>query len=163
MATSAYTRGEGRLSTRAAEEVAEKANWSEDLLCTAQRSDGERCKGPAMRGQRVCFTHGGGTPGGRAAGARRLATLIDPALDAIYRILTSPKSKDADVLRAAENVFDRAGLPRRNEVGLDDMRATLLERLSAMEVHEVVPGEVEAPARVSLEKGVVAVQGDPTL
>lgn len=129
----AYYREGTPLTSRTVEEVAEAQGWSLDHICRGSRSDGERCRAPAMRGQSVCISHGGGAPSSRAAAQRRLATLVDPALDALYRILTSTKAKDADVLRAAENVFDRAGMPRRNELGVEAVRETLLERLEAME------------------------------
>jgi hypothetical protein len=44
------------------------------MQCSAfSKSTGERCKGPAMRGSRVCRLHGGASPQARAAAARRLA------------------------------------------------------------------------------------------
>ena len=40
--------------------------------CKAHRSNGEPCNAYAMKGQRVCSAHGGRSPRGKAAAARRL-------------------------------------------------------------------------------------------
>lgn len=43
-------------------------------ICKATSSKtGEPCKAWAMRGQMVCYRHGGASPNGRAAGQRRIA------------------------------------------------------------------------------------------
>ena len=44
-------------------------------ICQAHRTDGQPCKAQAMRGQKVCVTHGGAAPQARAAAKRRLAEL----------------------------------------------------------------------------------------
>jgi hypothetical protein len=104
------------------------------LLCTAKRRGTDQlCNGLAMRGQRVCRVHGGSAPRAKAKAKLRLAELIDPAIATLAREMTNiatgtPNSR----LRAAENVLDRGGLPRRAEVGTEDSRALLLTRLIAM-------------------------------
>lgn len=79
--------------------------------CIAHRRDGERCTQPAMRGQRVCKMHGGLAPAALAAARRRMAALIDPAIDNIADVLNSSAASDGDRLKAAFGALDRAGVP----------------------------------------------------
>lgn len=100
-------------------------------LCTATTRGGARCTGPAMRGQRVCRMHGGASGQARASAQARLAQMVEPALGTILRVLASPTASDHAKLRAAENVLDRGGFPRRAEVSTDagEARAELIERI----------------------------------
>lgn len=46
---------------------------SKGRYCSAHRSDGAPCKKPPMRGQSVCYKHGGASPQARSAAGRRIA------------------------------------------------------------------------------------------
>lgn len=112
-------------------------NEDDDFLPTGARrckahvrSTGERCKSPAIRGAVVCFKHGGATPQVRRNARLRLAELVDPAIARLARILV--QGRDTDAIRAIENVLDRTGYPRRNEVDVDTARQLLVQRLASM-------------------------------
>jgi hypothetical protein len=78
------------------------------------KNTGNRCGGSAMQGQAVCMKHGGKNPNSVRAAQIRLATLVDPAIGRLARILVN--GTDRDALRAIENVLDRTGFPRKTEV-----------------------------------------------
>ena len=86
----------------------------------------------------TCHVHGGSTPNARKAARLRLAELVGPALAAVAQTLVDPDVKPSDRLRAAENVLDRAGYPRRTDVGqaAEDARETLYERLIQMQASD---------------------------
>jgi hypothetical protein len=78
------------------------------------KNTGNRCNRSALQGQAVCQKHGGKNPGSQRAAQIRLATLVDPAIGRLARILVN--GTDRDALRAIENVLDRTGFPRKTEV-----------------------------------------------
>jgi hypothetical protein len=78
--------------------------------CTAFAvTTGKRCGQPAIRGGRVCILHGGASPIAKAEAQRRLATLVDPALEVIFECLTSKKIQASTRLSAAKDILDRTG------------------------------------------------------
>lgn len=99
--------------------------------CSAKSSRSQqRCRKRAISGGRVCRTHGGGAPQVKRKAALRLIELIDPAIATIARVMTDQNAKPSDRLRAAENVLDRAGVPRSTEVtNTDTAQELLVERL----------------------------------
>lgn len=103
-----------------------------------------------MPGATVCRYHGGAAPQVQKKAALRLLELVDPAIATLARTMADPAAPHAARIRAAENVLDRAGVPRRVEATEADIaKAVLLERLLAMRdqtppapEHDTVPGEV---------------------
>jgi hypothetical protein len=89
--------------------------------CTAtSKQTGERCKRAPIVGGFVCEIHGGKIPGVRKAARERLLAMVDPALDALLRVLKthgppcehcgrSDGDRDPVVVRAAQLVLDRTG------------------------------------------------------
>lgn len=101
--------------------------------CTAHNRFGERCKNAPIRGSNVCRTHGGASPQVKRKAALRLATLVEPAVATLARIMTDTSAKNSDRLRAAENILDRGGVPRRTDAGDPAAaRALLIDRLTAL-------------------------------
>lgn len=103
------------------------------LRCTAHTSSGPRCCAPAISGATVCRVHGGSAEQVRRAAQARLADLVPAALAVLARVLDDPDAAYRDKLRAAENVLDRCGYPRRQlpevEVDMETARALLVQRL----------------------------------
>ncbi|KKN01833.1 hypothetical protein LCGC14_1123690 [marine sediment metagenome] len=76
--------------------------------CTAKISSGKRrCRKPAILGGTVCETHGGSAPQVKAAAARRLVELVQPAIAALDKALGSDDINA--LIRAAQVVLDRTG------------------------------------------------------
>lgn len=111
------------------------ANTSEiTRQCRARsKATGEQCKNSAIPGATVCRYHGGGAPQVQRRAAMRLASLVEPALVTVARIMLDPTARDADRLRAAENVLDRSGVSRKAEVITNDTARDILRaRLEAL-------------------------------
>lgn len=78
--------------------------------CTAfSKTTGKRCGQAAIRGGSVCIVHGGASPAAKAEAQRRLATLVDPALEVMFEQLTNGKTPPATRFSVAEDILDRAG------------------------------------------------------
>src|SRR5262245_8186948 len=85
--------------------------------CTATARDGVRCGRAPIVGGFVCVMHGGASPQARQSARKRLQALVDPAIDALLRVLDSgdpcPHCGRADdmnvVAKAAQIVLDRCG------------------------------------------------------
>jgi hypothetical protein len=86
--------------------------------CSATNRSGDRCGLPPIVGGFVCSLHGGKAPHVKAAARERLLAMVDPAIDALLRIITSPRgacdtcgrSEDmSTVTRACIAVLDRTG------------------------------------------------------
>jgi hypothetical protein len=87
--------------------------------CTATNRDGTRCGRASALGQFVCDKHGAKAPLSIRTGKERLALLVEPALDALFRALKSAppcalcgrsdSDRDPTVVAAARVVLDRAG------------------------------------------------------
>lgn len=117
--------------------------------CKATTRSGNRCGNYAIVGGTVCRMHGGAAPQVRMAARARLAALVDPAIDALTRVLVEPEQVTRDEfgrphligpsfserVRAAEAILDRAGYPKRTEVDLGDAHERILERLRALRDH----------------------------
>lgn len=115
--------------------------------CIARSNQtGNRCGNAALQGQRVCRRHGGGTQASLRKARLRMAELVDPAIAVLARIMSDPNARPGDRIRAAENVLDRAGIVRRNELEPDMAREILAERLVQMLAEQaaadVIEGEV---------------------
>src|ERR1043166_2631936 len=87
--------------------------------CTATNRAGERCGRAPIAGGFVCTMHGGNLPWVREAAKQRLMSMIEPALDVVYRALRhappcehcgrSDAERAPVALAAAKTVLDRAG------------------------------------------------------
>ena len=123
---------------------------------TSTRS-GEQCGKAAMKGTSVCRTHGGAAPRTRRLAALRMAALVDPAIATLAREMTNQNGTPMSRLRAAENILDRAGYPRKVEADADTSRALLLQRIS--EVAEDARAEAEAEEQTPPPPAVV-IEGE---
>lgn len=114
--------------------------------CTAHsRTSGERCKQHPVPGTTVCVYHGGKAPQVRRKAALRLLQLVDPAITTLAREMVQG-DKSGDRIRAAENVLDRTGYPRKSEVDIETAKMQLLFRLQqAREEDAQDPGTDEQP------------------
>jgi hypothetical protein len=81
-----------------------------------------------MRGQKVCRVHGGSSPQAKAAAKTRLIAAQDPAISKLLKIMATAE-KDADALRAIENILDRSGLPRGAALTVSDARDYLVDAI----------------------------------
>lgn len=78
--------------------------------CTAfAKSTGKRCGSPALRGMKVCIIHGGGSPAAKAEAQRRLATLVDPALEVMFELLCDKKTPASVRYSIIKDILDRTG------------------------------------------------------
>ena len=108
--------------------------------CRATNRRGEPCGRYAIVGGMVCTTHGGRAPQVRDKARLRLISMIDPALNVLADVMANPKAADADKLRAANSVLDRAGYGRIATLDIDAARDVLTERiLTIMENPETRP------------------------
>lgn len=98
--------------------------------CTAYaRSTGQRCGNRPIPGGTVCRFHGGGAPSVRRKAALRLASLVEPAIGTLARVMVQGQSEAVRV-RAANSILDRAGITR-GQPSLEESRALLLQQLLA--------------------------------
>lgn len=97
--------------------------------CTATNRQGNRCEQPPVHGATVCRFHGGNAPQVRRKAALRLMELVDPAITTLAREMVNQHASAGERIRAAENVLDRAGYPRKVEVDAETAKAQLLFRL----------------------------------
>lgn len=126
---------------------------------------GHRCERARHPGATVCASHGASAPQVKARARLRLLELVDPATAVLAQILTDPKAKPADRLRAVENIYDRAGIPRRTEVDHGAAQQFLISRIQEVlarrttdqttpelpAAQDTVPGELAAPPDERLE------------
>lgn len=123
-----------RMDTMLQPTLTAPANLAGKPRCQARsKRSGEQCGRAASPGQRVCVSHGAGSPQAKLAARERLAALVDPALEALREVLDDPDAKPADKLRAAESVLDRTGHSRTSKVestmNLSDAREILKQKL----------------------------------
>lgn len=79
-----------------------------------------------------CHLHGGASPGGRKQARLRLAELAQPAIATLARALADPEVPWPTRVRAAQDVLDRAGHPRRVDVDPEAAREMVVARLEAL-------------------------------
>jgi hypothetical protein len=87
------------------------------MICSANRSNGAKCKAPAITGARVCRVHGGSAPQVIAAARRRLLLLVDPALGVLAqavrvrsKVVAKHWEPSASEIAAAREILTRAGI-----------------------------------------------------
>jgi len=85
--------------------------------CIAHTKSGPRCRQPAIPGGTVCRFHGGAAPQVRSKAAIRLASLVDPAVAKLAKILHSKKA-DALAFRAVQDILDRTNMKGENLIRL---------------------------------------------
>lgn len=104
--------------------------------CTARaRSTGERCGNRPIPGGTVCRFHGGGAPSVKRKAALRLASLVEPAIGTLARVMIKGETHTVQ-MRAANSILDRAGITR-GQPSLEDSRALLVEKLLQLRVRGV--------------------------
>lgn len=85
--------------------------------CTANRTNGQPCKGQAISGATVCRVHGGSAPQVIEAARRRLLAMVPGALGVLQRSARVRRGKEVknwepskEEIAAAREILDRAGL-----------------------------------------------------
>lgn len=105
--------------------------------CKAHKVDGTRCKKPAMRGQFICVSHGGGAPQNRKAARERLAELIDPIIARLVERVKEPGLSTGDLIRIGHLILDRTGVGPTANLKVDsrivkyDLSELSVEQLAA--------------------------------
>lgn len=100
----------------------------------------------AIPGGTVCASHGGKAPQVRRKASLRLIELIDPAIATVARVMVDDTARQADRLRAAENVLDRAGVSRKSEIVTPaDARTVLVQRLTELRAERETTVEIDFP------------------
>lgn len=118
------------------------------MICKAKRTNGQPCKAQAIKGGRVCRTHGGAAPQVREAARERLLALVDPALGVLARAVRKRKSAQwepsATELRAVSEILTRAGIGEESgaPTAPDDGRVTWEE---FVRVYRRKPGANDPP------------------
>ena len=106
--------------------------------CQAHTTKGAPCRNPAIRGLKVCRSHGGNTRNAREAARRNILELVDPAVLRLAEALNIEAATANDwavVMRAVKEVLDRAGVaePKKLEIThiTEDVLQEEYERLLA--------------------------------
>lgn len=81
--------------------------------CSAHKKDGTQCKNRPIRGGTTCMKHGGAAKQVRTKANERLLEMVMPALTKLRKIILSPKTSDADAIRAVREVLNRTGFTER--------------------------------------------------
>lgn len=130
-------------------------------MCGARTREGGSCRAPAMDGQARCRLHGGASPQAKRKARLKLIELVDPAIATIARVMVNG-AKDADKLRAAEAILDRAGHPRSSRiegrVSLEESRDVLLQQLLAVRAGQ--RSELAAPAPLEVVEAEIVDDDD---
>lgn len=108
----------------------DRANGIEEPWPFCQRRAGTNTPHPGV-GQ--CSRHGGNSPDSIRAIQTKYALLQGPVVSFFWQVMNDPNAKTVDRIRAAENLADRGGSPRRTEVDVESARATLFERLKSLQ------------------------------
>ena len=116
-------------------------SWSEDRrtrYCTAHRSDGEPCRGQAIRGGSVCVVHGARAPQVKAKAEDRIRALVDPSLNRIARTIADDQNP-ALALAAARDILDRAGYKATEKIQSDGRTVIEIEYVDRPNALELKP------------------------
>lgn len=106
---------------------------------------GQRCRKPALRGARVCLSHGGSLPSVRKAAELRVLAAQDLAIQGIVHIAFEKVNvSDADRLRALTALLDRGGM--------DGKQTVVLELKPWQEMMEKL--QAKAKAKASKQKAI---------
>lgn len=157
--------GEGRQASLSEEDGKWKQpRWNQSLekplppsRCVATTEKGTQCANTSMQGSVRCGAHS--TPVDfKAAQARveqaklRMIGLVEPAVDVLEELM-KPGVADAVRLKAVENVFDRAGLNKGQDLNIqveqtNQGAAMVSERLAAIRERK----EKDEAARIKKEQ-----------
>lgn len=97
-------------------------------LCSAtSKRTGRQCGSTPPPGSPVCQWHGGAAPQVKKAAADRLAEMVDPALDALRKMVDEADS-DAVRLSAVKDILDRAGYKPRDKVDVNVQTVKTIDR-----------------------------------
>ena len=91
------------------------------MNCTANKTNGQPCKAPAIKGGTVCRVHGGSAPQVKAKAMQRLLAAVDPIMAELVELALKGETP-AVKLAAIRDALDRAGVgeAKRVEVLLTD-------------------------------------------
>jgi hypothetical protein len=95
-------------------------------LCGRTRRNGTPCRKYAIQGGTVCRLHGGSALQVIAAAKLRLALSADAVTARLVKIALSKRTKDADVIAAAKDPLDRAGVRAERAPDANAGRGTVL-------------------------------------
>ena len=110
--------------------------------CTAHsRRTGKRCRRSAIKGSNVCANHGGSAPQVKARANLRLLELVEPAITVLEHEMHNSDASPGERIRAAENVLDRAGYPRRVTADTSTARDILVMRLLELQARRAAAAE----------------------
>jgi hypothetical protein len=112
-------------------------------ICHAHRTNGDPCRAPAIRGGTVCQAHGGSTPRAKMGAQARLQAFVDPALDALRKLVDTADS-DSVRLGAIRDILDRAGYKPREKVDLQV--GPLIKTVTADDLELLIPTDGHQPA-----------------
>lgn len=107
---------------------------------------GNRCKRPALMGQRVCYRHGGNTQAALRAARMRMLAACEPAIVVLLKVVGNDRAADSDRITAAKAILDRGGMAP----GLD-ISAVIEHRVPGWEA--VVNGMFAAQQPAAIEAG----------
>lgn len=88
-------------------------------ICTARRTNGEKCRKVAIKGAVVCATHGGQAPQVKAKAKARLENAADRMAKELLHIAVDDDAPPAVKLNAIKDALDRAGLSPKQSVELE--------------------------------------------
>lgn len=136
-----------------------KCGLSHGVKCTAHKRSGKPCTQPRMKGAVVCRMHGGSAPQVRRSARERLAAMVDPALDVLYRNIKPTKGKYVKPelqARCAFDVLDRAGLKAKDEVVLtQQFSVSQFQHLSDEDLEQLINLARKATIPTAVHEGEV--------
>ena len=108
--------------------------------CKATNSQGNRCGRFAIKGGRVCATHGGSAPQVKKAAAKRLLAMVEPALVELQELVLQNGHLPSK-LGAIRTVLERAG-----DVAIGALKQQVVDRdMRPQIVIGIKVGGVERP------------------
>lgn len=90
--------------------------------CVAHKKDGERCKKSAIKGGKVCRSHGGAAPQVQRSARERFNDLVDPMINIAHRLVedaANGKLSASEQLQLAKFIADRTGFIPGKVVSVD--------------------------------------------